>query len=173
MDANARREKIYAMIRQQQSPTSASFLAQALNVSRQAIVGDVALLRAQGCDIIATSRGYIMPTLRETGQYLGKLACQHKPEDTRLELYTIVDLDALVLSVTVEHEIYGEITGNLNLSRRSDVDAFVEKLEASGAKLLSELTMGIHLHTIAARDKAHFEQLHRALEGKGLLYRGA
>lgn len=42
-------------------PVSASVLAARFSVSRQIIVGDIALLRAGGLDIAATPRGYLLP----------------------------------------------------------------------------------------------------------------
>ena len=170
MDATQRRDAILEVINQGSAPVSASALAKKLNVSRQVIVGDVALLRAQGHEIIATARGYMIPQFRETNQYTGKLVCCHSPESTRDELYIIVDLNATVASVTVEHDLYGEIIGQLNLKDRNDVDIFIRRVEAAEIKLLSELTMGVHLHTIACRDKAHFEEVEKALEAAGYLY---
>ncbi|MCL2421927.1 MAG: transcription repressor NadR [Defluviitaleaceae bacterium] len=171
MDAQQRRTHIMDTIKQQKSPISASSLAKTLNVSRQVIVGDVALLRAQGHEIIATARGYMMPEYRELNQYLGKIACQHTPENTQSELYAMVDLGAIVVNVIIEHDVYGEITGSLNLAEHTDVDIFIKKVEAAEVKLLSELTMGIHLHTIACRDKTHFNQICAALDAKGYLYK--
>jgi len=173
MDADLRREYVLDKIRNQaqNKPVSASFLAKELNVSRQVLVGDVALLRAQGHEIIATARGYMIPNFNEANQYAGKVVCQHTPSDTKSELYTIVDLDAVVVSVTVEHGFYGEITGCLNLANRKDVDIFISKVEASEVKLLSELTMGIHIHTIACRNKAHFDEVYHALKSAGFIYR--
>jgi len=167
MDASIRRNAILEAIRQSKTPISASLMAKTLDVSRQVIVGDVALLRAQGYDIVATARGYVFPNIREANQYLGKIACLHNPEDTRRELYAIVDLGAVVVDVIVEHEMYGEISGQLNLKTRDDVDIFINRVESSEIKLLSELTMGVHLHTIACRDKAHFEQVYKTLETAG------
>jgi len=171
MDTNLRREHVLTTIKQQQKPVSASLLAKELNVSRQVIVGDVALLRAQGHEIIATARGYMIPNFNEADQYLGKVVCQHTPADTRNELYTIVDLNALVVNVIVEHGFYGEITGCLNLANRKDVDIFMEKVKSAEVKLLSELTMGIHIHTIACRNKAHFDEVYQTLEENGYLYK--
>jgi len=171
MDADSRREYILDAISQQKKPVSASLLAKELNVSRQVIVGDVALLRAHGHEIIATARGYMVPNFNETNQYLGKIVCQHTPENTKNELYFIVDLEATVINVIVEHGYYGEITGCLNLANRKDVDIFMDKVKSSEIKLLSELTMGIHLHTIACRNKNHFDEVYKALESSGYLYR--
>jgi len=170
MDAEQRRERVLNAIKHQNRPISASLLARELNVSRQIIVGDVALLRAQGHEIIATARGYITSTFSEANQFLGKVVCQHRPDQTRAELYIIVDLGATAVNVVVEHSYYGEITGGLNLASRKDVDEFMGKVKASEVKLLSELTMGIHLHTIACRDKAHFEEVYQALKAGGFLY---
>ena len=172
MDAVLRREQILEAIRHGKVPVSASLLAKKLNVSRQVIVGDIALLRAQDHEIIATARGYIIPEVRELHQYLGKVACRHDLENTESELNAVVDSGAVVVNVTVEHELYGEITGQLNLKSRDDVNVFINRIKASEVKLLSELTMGVHLHTIACRDKTHFEQVRQALNMGGYLFLG-
>jgi len=169
MNAEKRREKIFDIISNAKTPVSASALAGDLGVSRQVIVGDIAILRAAGHEIIATARGYMLPNFKETNQY--KIVCQHPPEDTKDELYTIVDHGAQVLNVRVEHNMYGEITGHLNLSTRQDVDTFMDRVENSEVKLLSELTMGIHIHTIACDNLSHFEQVQAALSAAGYLYR--
>ena len=169
MSAELRRLQVLATINDSPNPISASLLAKNLNVSRQIIVGDVALLRAQGHEIIATARGYIMATLRDEHKYLGKIACRHTPNETKEELYTIVDLGAIIMDVIVEHEVYGEITGQLNLRSRDDVDEFINRLNQMRVKLLSELTDGIHLHTLACRDKSHFDIVYQKLATLGYL----
>ena len=55
--AAARRAAIGEILAQARAPVSAAALARRLAVSRQIIVGDVALLRAAGADILATPRG--------------------------------------------------------------------------------------------------------------------
>jgi len=169
MNATSRRKKIFEIIDNSDSPISASALAKELNVSRQIIVGDIAMLRAEGQDIIATARGYITPELREANQYIGKIACIHDADNSMLELHVIVDLGATVVNVIVEHEIYGEITGQLNIKTRDDVELFFNRVKSSEIKLLSVLTSGAHLHTVACRDKTHFEQVHDALAVAGFL----
>jgi len=173
MDSGSRRKEILRTISREQVPVSASVLAKKLEVSRQIIVGDVALLRAQGHEIIATARGYTMIS-RGGGehQYMGKIACQHTAKNAKSELYAIVDSGAVAVNVIIDHEWYGEITGNLNLKTRGDVDSFMSRLKSSEVKLLSELTHGVHLHTIACRDKTHFEQVVQALDSGGVLFHG-
>ena len=169
MDADLRRKHVLDSIKGSKEPLSAAAMGKKLNVSRQVIVGDVALLRAQGHEIIATARGYIIPHSGENNQYVGKIDCRHSPENMRDELNTIVDLGAVVVNVIVEHDYYGEITGNLNLSSRKDVDDFIMKVESSEVKLLSELTMGAHTHTVSCRDMAHFEEVCQALATVGYM----
>ncbi|MCL2215708.1 MAG: transcription repressor NadR [Defluviitaleaceae bacterium] len=169
MDATMRRERIFEIINKDNMPVSASALAKELSVSRQVIVGDIAILRAQGREIIATARGYMVPEFMTSNQYVGKIACCHNVENTKEELYAIVDLGATVVNVIVEHEMYGEITGQLNIKTRDDADIFVERVKSSEAKLLSVLTLGVHLHTIVCRNKTHFEQVYHALDSAGFL----
>jgi len=170
MDSSLRREQILDTISSSGDvPVSASIIAADLGVSRQVIVGDVALLRAQGHDIIATARGYTVPRPTGTGHFVAKIACCHNSSEMCAELYAMVDLGVTVINVIIEHELYGEITGQLNLKNRDDVDQFVAQYESSNTKLLSELSKGVHLHTVACHDKAHFDKLCQALKSKGYL----
>ena len=59
MTAEQRRSRISARLHEAHQPISATDLAKELGVSRQIIVGDVALLRAAGQAITATARGYV------------------------------------------------------------------------------------------------------------------
>lgn len=169
MEADKRREWILQFLRERRTPVSASALARELGVSRQAIVGDIALLRAEGNSIVATARGYTMQPV-STGRYVGKIACQHSLADTRSELLTIVRQGGEILDVVVEHYLYGEITGQLNIATLADVDAFIGKLIHNKARLLSELTGGAHLHTVACRDAEAFASIKHALAEQGFLY---
>jgi len=171
MTATLRRDAIIESINKSNTPVSATSLAKKFDVSRQVVVGDIALLRAQGHEIIATARGYMAPGFREPNQFIGKIACCHSPENTKEELCIIVNLGAVVLDVIVEHELYGEMTGQLNLRNHGDIDSFIRKVNSSEIKLLSELTLGIHLHTISCQDKAHYERVCKALDEAGYLYK--
>ncbi len=171
MEPVTRRNKIVAALKKTKTPVSASVLAKKLQVSRQIIVGDIALIRATGIDITATPKGYVL-TVEESidERYIRKIACAHKAEETQKELYTIVDNGGEVLDVIVEHPIYGELKGQLNISSRHDADKFLEKINKSQANLLSALTKGIHLHTIACKDENVFERIIQQLSSESLLY---
>ena len=60
MDARERRRAIMAVLEGAKDPVSGSALAREVGVSRQVVVQDIALLRADGHDIVATNRGYVL-----------------------------------------------------------------------------------------------------------------
>ena len=167
MNAVNRRENIIRTLRQAADPVSAASLASALGVSRQIIVGDIALLRASGEKITSTPRGYV---LYEGGTSVYTLACVHGVEDTEKELNIMVDNGCKVLTVSVEHPVYGLLTGELQLANRYDVRQFVEKLQSGEVRPLSALTGGVHLHTLSCPDNECFERTRSQLEREGLLY---
>lgn len=170
MNAAQRREQILARLAEAAAPVSASALAGELGVSRQIVVGDVALLRAGGAAIDATPRGYQMHPAAQG--YTGILACVHRTaEEMRRELYTVVDHGGVMVDVAVENALYGELRGNLNLASRYDMDAFLRQAEHSPECLLSRMTGGVHLHTLRCPDEAAFRRIEAALDAAGLLYR--
>ena len=169
--AEKRRNKIIEILRKADAPTSASFLAENLSVSRQIIVGDVAVLRAAGNEIYATPRGYLLGSRKPEPNYpyVGMVACKHGRDELREELYTIVDFGATVINVIVEHPIYGQLTGDMYLSSRYEVDTmFVNAMEGD-ASLLCDLTGGVHLHQIGCADEALFHLIEAELKKKGFL----
>ena len=57
MNGEQRRKQLLSFLSGSQTPISGAALARELKVSRQVIVQDVALLRANGADILSASRG--------------------------------------------------------------------------------------------------------------------
>ena len=123
MQNDARRAEILSTLAKSQKPISATTLAAAYHVSRQSIVGDIALLRASGADIIATSRGYLLAAASRQPLLKKTIACRHDAAAIREELYIAVDEGCTVADVSVEHPLYGELRGQLQLSSRHEVDA--------------------------------------------------
>ena len=167
MDAQERRQAIAQRLAQAEGPVSAAALAREFSVSRQIIVGDVALLRAGGMDIAATPRGYVLP--RESGGLVRTLACRHTGEQMEEELNAIVDQGCTVIDVIVDHPIYGQLTGPLQLSSRYDVSQFIARCARAEARPLSDLTGGIHLHTLSCPDEAAFQRVEDALRDMSVL----
>ena len=170
MRAEERRQAILEHLRQSSRPVSAGFLAERFSVSRQAVVGDVALLRASGADISATPRGYVI--LRADRGLLRQVACRHDAAGMEAELNTVVDQGCSVLDVIVDHPIYGQLTGPLQLSSRYDVGQFIARCTEAGARPLSDLTGGIHLHTLSCPDEGAFRRVRKALADLSVLLEG-
>ena len=168
MTSQQRRNAILQQLQKADAPISATALAAALGVSRQVIVGDVALLRASGMEIQATPRGYILAV--EAAGVTAVLACVHNAERIERELTLMVDYGAEVVDVMVEHPVYGQLTGQLRLRSRYDVARFLTR--AAGAAPLSALTDGIHLHTVRCPDEATLQRVRAALKAEGFLLEG-
>ncbi|SFD39873.1 hypothetical protein SAMN05216238_101157 [Lentibacillus persicus] len=165
-----RRKKILNVLKASSDPHSGSMLARQMNVSRQAIVQDISLLKAKGEPIIATSRGYVYyEETNENQKFSRVIAVSHKFEETGNELYTLVDHGVTVRNVMVEHPVYGDLTGSLMIKNRLDVDAFLKKINQTGASLLSKLTAGVHLHTIEAETEQQLDKACQMLKDKGIL----
>ncbi len=169
MKAEERREKILEVLRNQNEPVSAAALARKYSVSRQIIVGDVAILRAAGTDIAATPRGYVLESGTPDGM-IRRVACVHDFAGMEEELNLCVDYGCSVLDVIVEHPVYGQLTGELQVHSRYDVSRFIEKANSASAHALSELTDGVHLHTLRCPSEEAYERVCRALGEAGFLY---
>ena len=167
MEAASRRQAILDRLRTADRPVSASALAAGLNVSRQIIVGDIALLRAGGAEISATPRGYVLP--RATDGITRTIACCHTLAQTGQELDILVDNGCTVLDVIVEHPVYGQLTGQLQISSRYDVEQFLARIRDSDAAPLSMLTGGLHLHTLCCPNEDAYTRACAALKAAGLL----
>lgn len=165
MDGVARREKLIQLLKNTERPLSGERLSETLSVSRQIIVQDIALLRAAGCRIISTNRGYLLYPPNPQGASR-IFTVSHSTADIRNELYTIVDLGGSIRNVIVEHEIYGSITGNLNISSRREADDFVERVQASQAVPLKILGGDIHSHTVDAASEEILDEIEKALSKK-------
>lgn len=167
LDGQARRNAILQTLETAETPVSAAALARALGVSRQIIVGDVALLRAGGHPVSATPRGYISgrsPGVTRT------LACLHDAAGMEAELNALVDTGCEVVDVIVEHPLYGQLTGALRLRSRYDVSQFIAQSRQCRANPLSQLTGGLHLHTIRGTDDRALDRAEAALRALGLLW---
>lgn len=168
MDAAERRKFVLARLRKEET-VSANTLAEELHVSRQIIVGDIALLRALGHHIVSTSKGYQAGAEERSGE-IAIIRCNHKRTQVMDELYAIVDNGGAVLDVTVDHNLYGRITGEMNLYSRYDVNCFLEKASDKNTKWLSGLVAdGVHEHRILCADSDVRDRIIKALEEKGFL----
>lgn len=167
MKPEDRRTKILEFLNSQNEPVSGNKLASIFNITRQVIVQDMAILRAENNNIIATSQGYL--SLSTHKFFSKRVVCSHKNNNVKDELITFVEYGCKVVDVIVEHPVYGEIKGNLMLSNSKEVDDFLTKVNNSNATLLSHLTNGLHIHTVEAINEDSIEKAKSALKEKGIL----
>ena len=166
MKGNERRENIIQDLKQEEAPLSASALAGRYGVSRQVIVQDVALLRAQGKNIQATSSGYLLVEPREKTRVFKSV---HSDEQTAEELNLFVDLGGYVRDVFVYHRVYGVIRADLNIGSRLDVQKFLQEVSEGRSSLLKNTTSGYHYHTVAAPSEEILDLIQEALQQHGFL----
>lgn len=163
-----RRAGILARLRSSGGPVRGTDLAERFGVTRQVIVGDVAILRAEGRPIVGSPYGYLLIEHAAPG-VRAVLAVRHDRRSTLKELTALVDLGITIEDVVVEHPVYGELRGNLMIRSHEDVERFLASLRSGEAELLSVLTGGIHLHTVRAPDEAGLRKGRRALRELGIL----
>ena len=167
MTGEKRRESILEKLMQTSTPLNATKLAEMHGVTRQIIVADIALLRAAGNSIRAEHKGYVLD--QNTEDLRKKIVCKHSKEGVADEFYAIVDNGGKVLDVQVEHTLYGIISAELSIASRYDADEFIRESEKTGAAQLSDLTGGVHIHTVSVKDEETFGRITQKLSDLGIL----
>ena len=150
--AEARRASLLDALRSADAPVSGGQLANTLNVSRQIIVQDIALLREAGASIVATTKGYVLADAAQTAaqnatQTMAQNAAEQpaihldepartfklrttRSEQTRDELQAIIALCGRVHNVSISHRAYGRITAPLEIASQADIERFISNIKA-------------------------------------------
>lgn len=162
-----RKTQIKEQLLSTKTPIKATEFADQFKVSRQTIVGDVALLRAKGEQIISTSRGYEYEHNRKFEEIV---VCRHFPDQAETEMKLIVQAGVTIKDVMVDHPLYGQLVGQIRVKNDDDVEQFMQHMRKSRGHLLSELTDGIHSHTLSADNQVDLKQAKQRLEETGILY---
>ena len=149
LDGSQRRSNIIAFLETRSAPVSGTELANLFGVSRQVIVQDIALLRAENRNILSTNKGYLLfHPLPDKNFFKEVLYVRHTSEQILEEMTAIVELGGRMLDVSIDHDLYGQI--------RSD-------------RPLCLLTGDYHYHTIAAPSKRALELIKQELKDMGFL----
>ena len=166
MSGEKRREKILNVLQNEKSPVSGAKLAENFAVSRQVIVQDIALLRAQKQEIISTCRGYIMKTDSPCKRIF---KVHHSDDEMEEELNLYVDFGGRVEDEFVYHKIHDVIRVELGLKSRRDVREYMEKLKSGISKSLKDVTAGYHYHTVTADSEEILDRIQSELRARGFL----
>jgi transcriptional regulator of NAD metabolism len=168
--SNERRAELLRILRETDGPASGSELAATLGVSRQAIVHDIAILRATGVSIVGGRDGYHVA--EGTREVVAVIRCRHEPTRFREELEILLDRGITVLDVGVDHSVYGEVRALMVIESRADIDRHAESFKDPNARPLSAMTQGIHSHTVRAPSHDALRAAKRELRERGILLEG-
>lgn len=166
MNGNDRREKLLSILQESQTAVSGKTLAGRLEVSRQVIVQDIALLRANGNDIISTNLGYVLMSNKECRRVF---KMQHSDDQVIEELSLIVDYGGRICDVFVFHRVYGTVRAEMDIKNKLDIDRFMDDIATGKSSLLMNITSGYHYHTVAAADEETLDIIQKKLEERNFL----
>lgn len=166
MKGEERRAKIYQLISESDIPISGTSLAKTLQVSRQVIVQDIAILRANGCAILSMTKGYFIQRRPEKKRVLKVIHEDHEVEE---ELNAIVDLGGKVEDVFVYHKVYGVVKATMHIQSRKDIKAYLSEIASGKSSLLKNVTAGYHYHTVVAESEEILDLIQEKLLEMGFL----
>ena len=170
MTGEERRAQILQILKEQGPPLSGTALAKLFHVSRQVIVQDIALMRAENHGIVSTNKGYLYRT-EETENIQPKRVfyVKHTTNQVLDEFMTVIELGGKILDVAVEHEIYGQIRVDLLIETAQDAAEFHQRLLSCRDNPLKVLTDDCHYHTVAAPSQKLLDLIQKELQNKGYL----
>ena len=159
MKGEERRKQLLNILSSSNNPVSGGTLSKELNVSRQIIVQDISLLRANGATIFSTNKGYL---LQEDRKYSRVFKVYHTDDQVEEELSTIVDAGGQIRDVFVYHKVYGVLKADMGIKSRRDIRAYMEEISTGKSSLLKNVTSGYHYHTIDAESEEILDAIQTA-----------
>lgn len=170
LDGNTRRQEILEYLSTKTVPVNGTELARHFGVSRQIIVQDVALLRAENRNILSTNKGYMLylPQAKRSG-CTAVILVKHSAAQTLDEMRSIVDYGGRMLDVFIDHDFYGQIRVDLVINSMEDARDFCAKMQKSNSKPLKVLTDDWHYHTITAPSEKALTLIIQELRDNGIL----
>ena len=170
MNGEIRREKIKQMLAGAIQPMTGTALAAALHVSRQVIVQDIALMRAEQLPIVSTNKGYLLgPDAARSSQPKRVFFVRHTTEQMLEEFMAVIELGGRILDVSVEHDLYGPIRADLLIENAREAADFVERLDSCRDNPLKVLTDDRHYHTVTAPSERLLDLIEQEFRSRGFL----
>lgn len=170
MTGEERRNNILQLLKEHGTPLSGTALAQRFRVSRQVIVQDIALMRAENNAILSTNKGYLLRAeAPATQQPMRVFYVRHDTDQVLDEFMSVIELGGRILDVAVEHELYGQIRVDLLIENVQDAQDFVRKLSHCKDNPLKVLTDDCHYHTVSAPSEKLLDLIELELRKKQYL----
>ena len=164
MRQEERRRKILAVLLAADKAVSGSELSKETGVSRQIIVQDIGILRAEGYEILSTHDGYVVKVSKKNERVF---KVRHQSSETEDELSLIVRLGGVVEDVFVWHRVYGRIEAKLNIFSERQIEQFMQGIKSGKSRELMHITEGYHYHTVRADSESTLDRIERALDERG------
>ena len=166
MKAAERRAEILSIITNSHAPVTANQLSEKFSVSRQVIVQDIAILRANGYTVISTNRGYVTDGGARAERVF---KCRHTLDNLVAESEIIFTHGGRVEDIFVNHRVYGKIAAKLDLSTLRHAEELYRSLASGASKPLMSVTDGYHYHTVTADSEEQLDRIGSALKEAGFL----
>ena len=160
--ASNRKQELLALLKGAKEAMNGQSLAEHFGVTRQIIVQDIALLRADGAQIISTNRGYIYKSSDDNSYVRRLFKVNHKVSDMEDELLAIVDNGGRIQNIMIDHPVYGEIQTLLKLT-------CLDQASSNDFRPLSDLTNGVNYHLVEADSEQDIDYIEEALNHLGFL----
>ena len=123
-----RQELLQLLIRDTDTNFPAPHWQKHFTVSRQVIVQDMALLRAQGHEVLSTNRGYLIQAPLRVLPVVFKAF--FTPVNRLSMSYALLWISAAPLKMSLFIiKVYGQLQAPLHISSRRDVQLFLEELK--------------------------------------------
>ena len=166
MKSAERRREIVRLLGNTETPVPANVLKEKFGVSRQVIVQDIAILRANGHGVISTSRGYVL-NLKTRSSRVFK--CRHSLDELIEEGEIIISAGGIIEDISVSHRLYGKISADISLCNRLQVEELYRSLVSGASKPLMSVTDGYHYHAVTADSEKTLDEIENKLRERGFL----
>lgn len=167
-----RREKILEILQNSTEPITGLKLSRLLNVTRQIIVGDIAILRSGGHPIISSARGYLLPAIMGQKGSGHCIVCKGKKLDSKElldEMYAVVDNGGTISGMNLKSPIYGDLRIKMDIHSRRDAQQYLQRVRQAGFPFITVATGGLHSLYVQTHNEEELRAIKKCLDGLGLL----
>lgn len=167
-----RREKILEILQNSTEPITGLKLSRLLNVTRQIIVGDIAILRSTGQPIISSARGYLLQNIMGQKGCGRCIACKGKNLDSKElldEMYAVVDNGGTISGMNLKSPIYGDLRIKMDIHSRRDAQQYLQRVRQADFPFITVATGGLHSLYVQTHNEEELRAIKKCLDELGLL----
>lgn len=162
MDSHGRREKLLEILQTSDRPVKGMELAKRLGVTRQIVVGDIALLRTGGEFIVSSTQGYQRQDPDKYKKKYMELDCVHtdfSETEMQKEFNAVVDNGGIIRGMALHHPIFGCLKLKFSLHSRREIVLYLERLRETRTPPVTSLTGGVHTLIVETADNGEYQAI--------------